>query len=75
MGALIATARAGMGAALVADVLVEKDIASNALVCLLPGYGYESGGILALYPSKRNPTAAFEVFLDFIIASSETKYL
>lgn len=74
MGALIAAARAGLGAALVAEVLVAKDISSKALHRVLPKYCYESGGLFAVYPSRKNPTAALKVFLDFIIASSEANH-
>jgi len=74
MGALIAAARAGLGAALVAEVLVTKDITSKALHRVLPKYCYESGGMFAVYPSRKNPTVALKVFLEFIIANSKATH-
>jgi hypothetical protein len=46
---------------------------SEALLRLLPKYRCESGGIFAVYPSRKNPTAALKVFLDSIIANDEVK--
>jgi DNA-binding transcriptional LysR family regulator len=70
MGALIAAARSGLGAALVPEVLVEQDLAARTLQRLLPAWRYESGGLFAVYPSRKNATTAMKVFLDFIVASS-----
>lgn len=67
MGALVAAARAGLGAALVPQQLVAPYLADGSLVRLVGDCFYDGGGIYAVYPSRRHPVAALRAFLDFVI--------
>jgi DNA-binding transcriptional LysR family regulator len=72
MGALVSTAREGLGAALVPERLVKQELASGALLRLLPEYGFDGGGIFIVYPSRRHPSAALRAFIDFAVQHADT---
>lgn len=67
MGALVTAAIAGMGAALVPEILATAAINSQKLLHLVPQY-CQPGEFFAVYPSRRNPPAAVRALLDFVIA-------
>lgn len=71
MGALVAAAKAGLGAALVPDLLVVADIQAGHLVRLVPTVCLDGGGIYAVYPSRRHLPAALRAFLDFVIEEGD----
>ena len=66
MSALVATAAAGLGAALVPEQLTTEFLADGTLIRLLPLHHFETGGFFAVYPSRRNPTAALRAFIEFV---------
>lgn len=72
MGALIAAAKMGLGAALVPERLVADDIAAGTLLHLVPEYCHDGGGIYAVYPSRRHPPAALRVFIDFVLSEADS---
>ncbi|MEJ6000876.1 LysR family transcriptional regulator [Paucibacter soli] len=67
MGALVAAAMAGLGAALVPKQLADAAIAAGSLVRLLPRHDHDGGGIFAVYPSRRHPPAALRALIDFVV--------
>lgn len=71
MGALVAAAKTGLGAALVPQHLVAADLGKANLVRLLPNYSYDGGGIYAVYPSRQHPTAALRVLIEFVVQEAE----
>lgn len=71
MGALVAAALAGLGAALVPEQLVAEHLMQGTLVRLLPEYCLDGGGIYAVYPSRRHPPAALRAFIDFVVSEAE----
>lgn len=71
MGALVAAAKAGLGAALVPEQLAAEPIAKGTLSRLLPELHHDGGGIYAVYPSRRHPTAALSALINFMLAEVE----
>jgi LysR family transcriptional regulator AphB len=67
MGALIAAAKAGLGAALVPRALIESSLEDGTLVQLMPRYHGYSPGIFAVYPSQLHPSAALKAFVAFLL--------
>ncbi len=59
---------AGLGIARLSTYLVERDIASGALVRLLPDYEQENADIAVTYAEKRNLAPKIRVFVDFLAA-------
>jgi len=70
MGALIAAAKTGLGAALVPRLLVEASLADGTLVQLMPRYKGHSPGVFAVYPSRLHPSAALKAFLGFLVEAA-----
>lgn len=67
MGALIASAKVGLGAALVPRALVMPSLSNGTLVQIMDRYHGHSPGIFAVYPSRLHQTAAFKAFLAFLV--------
>jgi LysR family transcriptional regulator AphB len=67
MGALIAAAKGGLGAALVPRALVESSLADGSLVRLMSRYHGHSTGVFAVYPSRLHPSAALRAFVAFLV--------
>lgn len=67
MGALIAAAKVGLGAALVPRLLVEASLRDGTLVQLMSRYKGHSPGVFAVYPSRLHPSAALKAFLSFLV--------
>jgi DNA-binding transcriptional LysR family regulator len=66
-GQMIAVlAAAGMGVALEPDFIVAPELASGALVAILPGFAPPASGIYAVYPSRRHLSAKVRAFVDFL---------
>ena len=66
-GQMLATfAAAGVGIALEPDFIVAPELASGALVPLLPGHAPSSAGIYAVYASRRHLSAKVRAFVDFL---------
>ncbi len=63
---LRAAALEGRGIAMMVDFLVADDLASGALVRVLPDYPMPALPVHLLYPSNRNMTAALRAFVDFM---------
>lgn len=63
---LTVLAAAGMGVALEPDFIVAPELASGALVAILPGYAPPASGIYAVYPSRRHLSAKVRAFVDFL---------
>ena len=64
---LAVLAAAGMGIVLEPDFIVAPELASGALVALLPGYAPAASGIYAVYPSRRHLSAKVRAFVDFLV--------
>jgi DNA-binding transcriptional LysR family regulator len=47
--------------------MVSEAISAGDLVHLFPQYYRHGGGMYAVYPSHRHPTAALRVFVDFLL--------
>jgi DNA-binding transcriptional LysR family regulator len=56
----------GIGAALIPQLLVTKDLASGALIHLLPSLKAHSGIVHAVFPSRRGMVPAVRALLDFL---------
>ncbi len=65
---LAAAAMAGLGVALMPDFLVGAEVASGALVRVLPGWEGPRGGVHAVYPHRRHLSARVRVFVDALAA-------
>ncbi|HVJ61175.1 MAG TPA: LysR family transcriptional regulator [Tahibacter sp.] len=59
-------AHAGLGVALLPSMLVDADIATGALVHVLPEYRRTVGGVYAVYPSRRQLSPAIGAFIDYV---------
>ena len=66
LGALEAV-RAGLGASVLPDYVVEADLASGRLARLAPDWSLESGGIYAVTPATRFRRSRVSAFLDILI--------
>jgi DNA-binding transcriptional LysR family regulator len=73
MGALIAAAETGLGAALVPERLAQKSINAGTLIHMLPKFYFDGGGFFAVYPSRRHPPASLRAFLDFAMRQAEAQ--
>ncbi|MCD7100387.1 LysR family transcriptional regulator [Stenotrophomonas sp. MMGLT7] len=60
-------ALAGMGVILQPDFLVERDLASGALVRVLPGYTAAPIGIHAVYTSRSHLAPKVRSFIDYLV--------
>ena len=58
---------AGLGISYLPDFFVESDIADGRLISLFPEQIVERVGIYALFPARRQVTAASRAFIDFLI--------
>ncbi|HKX41395.1 MAG TPA: LysR family transcriptional regulator [Burkholderiaceae bacterium] len=67
MGALIAAAKAGLGAALVPRALVLRSVSDGTLVQIMERYHGDSPGVFAVYPSRLHPSAALKALVAFLI--------
>jgi DNA-binding transcriptional LysR family regulator len=67
---------AGLGPALLADWMIEDDLASGALVDLFPSYTLSTANspstFYAVYPSRSHVPAKVRVFIDFLKESMNT---
>jgi len=72
MGALLAAAKAGLGAALVPEQLAADSLADGSLVRLVAQFCHDGGGIYAVYPSRRHPPAALKAFIDFVLDEAKS---
>lgn len=59
---------AGVGIALLPEVLCRDDVAYKRLVRVLPGYEGEKGGVYLLYRAHRSLTAAVRTCIDHFVA-------
>ena len=69
---LTALAAAGLGVSIEPDFIVAPQIATGALVPLLPGYRAPAGSINAVYPSRRHLSAKVRSFIDFLVVRFAT---
>jgi DNA-binding transcriptional LysR family regulator len=67
MGALIAAAKAGLGAALVPHTLVSSSLSDGTLVRIMERYHGQSPGVFAVYPSRLHQPAALKAFVRFLV--------
>jgi DNA-binding transcriptional LysR family regulator len=67
MGALIAAAKAGVGAALVPHALAQASLKDNTLVQIMRRYHVQSPGVFAVYPSRLHASAALKAFVAFLL--------
>jgi DNA-binding transcriptional LysR family regulator len=67
MGALIANAKAGLGAALVPRGLVRASLADGSLVQIMNRYHCHSPGVFVVYPSRRHQSAALKKFVELLL--------
>lgn len=63
---ILASAVAGLGIAIVSDVMAKEELASGQLVRLLPGYEMESVDVFAILPAGPRPTAKVRGLIDFL---------
>ncbi|GAB7545892.1 LysR substrate-binding domain-containing protein [Cupriavidus sp. 8B] len=61
-------ALAGVGVALLPEMLISEDIANGRLVRLLPDWGAQDGVVHAVFPSRRGMVPAIRELLDFLAA-------
>jgi DNA-binding transcriptional LysR family regulator len=61
--------RRGAGVSLLPDFAISAEIASGALVRVLPGWKGPQGELFAVYPSTRNLSPKLRAFLDFLQAA------
>ena len=59
---------AGLGIGYFIEADVAEDIAAGRLVRLLPDWTPQRHGLCLYYPQRRNPSAGFTAFLDFVRA-------
>lgn len=59
---------AGVGIAMLPEVICAKDVAAKRLVRVLDGYEGETGGVYLLYRSHRSLTAAVRTCLEHLLA-------
>lgn len=71
MGALVAAAKAGLGAALVPRALVKDSLADGTLVQLMTRYRGVSPEAFAVYPSRMYPSAALKAFVTFLVEEAK----
>lgn len=64
--AMTSAALTGAGIALIPALLAADHLREGHLVHVLPQYRRESGGLYAIYPSRRHPPLAVSLFVDFI---------
>jgi DNA-binding transcriptional LysR family regulator len=62
----------GIGATLVPNLIVARDLESRALVRLLPSLKAHTGIIHAVFPSRRGMVPAVRALLDFLSATNQT---
>lgn len=67
MGALIAAAKAGLGAALVPRALVRASLEEGSLVQLMSRYYGFSPGVFAVYPSRLHRSVALKKLMEFLV--------
>lgn len=67
MGALIAAAKAGLGAALVPRALVLPSLSDDTLVQIMERYHGDSPGVFAVYSTRLQPSAALKALVAFLI--------
>lgn len=65
---LYRAALAGMGIALLPDIMVEDDVAAGRLMALLPEEAFIATRIYAVYPSRKFLSAKVRTFIDFFVA-------
>lgn len=70
--AMRALAVEGAGIAVIANHMVDREIAEGRLVRLLPGYTLPKGGIFAVLPSRRAAPPKVRALLAFLKASGRT---
>lgn len=63
-----AAAVAGVGLALLPELLVHEDICAGRLLPLLPAYAPQSAPISVVYPSRRNLPRRTRVVIDWLVA-------
>ncbi|MDQ2804809.1 MAG: substrate binding domain-containing protein, partial [Pseudomonadota bacterium] len=65
--AVLRAALAGVGIAILADVLAGFDVDAGRLCGLLPGYKPAGRPIMLVYPSRRNLSPRVRVVIDFLV--------
>jgi DNA-binding transcriptional LysR family regulator len=65
--ALVAAALAGLGIAMLPDFLIEEQIASGALVTLLPDYPMPEAGLYVVRPPGDHPPRKVRVLTDLLV--------
>ncbi|MBF0174242.1 MAG: LysR family transcriptional regulator [Magnetococcales bacterium] len=64
---LRAAALTGVGIAILPDFLIDKDLAAQTLVALLPDFALPQPGMYAVYPSSRHLSIKVRRFIDFLV--------
>jgi DNA-binding transcriptional LysR family regulator len=64
----LSAALAGLGIALLPDVVTRRYVGAGSLERILPAYGREGGVINAVFPANRHRQPALRAFLDFLVA-------
>jgi DNA-binding transcriptional LysR family regulator len=72
---VMAAVRAGGGLSVLPEFLVAADLASGALIQVLPGWYLPSGGIYAVFPAARFRPTKVSVFTEMLIAAEHRKAL
>jgi LysR family transcriptional regulator AphB len=67
MGALVAAAKAGLGAALVPRALARSGLGEGSLVHVMTRYQGHSPGVSAVYASRNQPSAALKALIAFLV--------
>lgn len=62
-------ALAGVGIAMLPEVVCARDVAEKRLVRVLDGYAEESGGVVLLYRAHRSLTAAVRTCIEHLVAA------
>jgi DNA-binding transcriptional LysR family regulator len=65
--ALVAAALAGLGIAMLPDFLIDRHIASGALITLLPEYPMPEAGLYIVRPPGDRPSRKVRVFIDVLV--------
>jgi DNA-binding transcriptional LysR family regulator len=65
--ALVAAALAGIGIAMLPDFLIDRHVASGALITLLPEYPMPEAGLYIVRPPGDRPSRKVRVFIDVLV--------
>jgi LysR family transcriptional regulator, regulator for bpeEF and oprC len=70
--AIVSMCAAGLGVALLADFLIDADIAGNQLKRILPDYARPPLSVYACYPSRKHAPLKTRVFVDYLASALKT---